>query len=389
VLFVAPVEPWCRENGSSLITADLLDALSRVEVELLPVFVRRPPPGYVREAPPGLEGTLLDIPLLPRWISVVRAVRHLAFPLRFRFRKRLVVERLLRAVAETGFRPDLIHVEHLALVDLGHEVSSTLGAPLVYRAHNVESRLWARRLGGPGWLNRRVTARLEASEADAVRQTDLTLLISDEDRTWARERVPSVRSELLPCTLRLERYDAIPRKPPVFERQMCFVGGLDWAPNEDGLRWFVTSVLPRVVDRLPNAGLVVLARGGAERRWLTDNPAVQLLPAEGSAAEVFASSHVSVAPLFQGGGVRIKIPESLAVECPVVATSIGAEGHDLPGLTCENEPEPFATACLRYLTSSEQGDRLRVRLRSEVEARYGASRQASRLLEFWSETSQS
>jgi glycosyltransferase involved in cell wall biosynthesis len=336
-----------------------------------------------------MDGVLLDIPGLPRWVSVMRAVRRRAFPLRHRFDNQAVAERLLHLVGETGFRPDLVHVEHLPLVDLGREVSTRLQVPMVYRAHNIESRLWARRLGGPEWLKRPIVSAIEGSEAEAIELADLTLLISEGDQEWVCERAPSARSGLLPCTLSLQRYDAIPRNPPVFEHQICFVGGLDWAPNEDGLRWFVDAVLPLVVDRLPDAGLVVLARGGTERRWLTENPAIHLLPAESRAAEVFASSHVSVAPLFQGGGVRIKIPESLALECPVVATSVGAEGHELPGLTCENEPDPFASACVRYLAQSEAGDRRRHRLRPAVEARYGASRQADRLLGFWSQTTQS
>src|SRR5688500_17133232 len=94
ILFVAPVEPWCRENGSSLITADLLDALcSSTDVDLLPVFVRRPPPGYSRQAPKQ-EGVLLDIPGLPRRTSVVRAVTRWSSPLRHRFDHGRVADRL-------------------------------------------------------------------------------------------------------------------------------------------------------------------------------------------------------------------------------------------------------------------------------------------------------
>jgi glycosyltransferase involved in cell wall biosynthesis len=385
VLFIAPVEPWCRENGSSLITADLLDALARSDVELLPLFIRRPPPGYDREAPEGMEGILLDIPGLPRWQSVLRAAGHLAFPLRYRFDNRLVASRLLETVRREGFEPDIVHVEHLPLVDMGHALSQTLRRPLVYRAHNIESRLWARRLGGPDLLKRPIVRRIEESEAEAIGLTDLTLLISEGDREWARERAPGARSELLPCTLRLERYDAVPRTDPVFDHQICFVGGLDWAPNEDGLRWFVDEVFPLVLQREPSAGLVVLARGSHERDWLRDRPSIHLLPPESRAAEVFASSHVSVAPLFQGGGVRIKIPESLAVECPVVATHVGAEGHELPGLTRTDDATDFAEACLEYLTPREGREELRTRLRSAVETHYGATHQAGRLIEYWSE----
>lgn len=384
VLFVAPVEPWCRENGSSLITADLLDCLATIrDVELFPIFVRKPPPGYRRGAPADLEGILLDIPGLPRWLSVVKSTALWSSPLRHRFDNALVAGRIEEVLAEHGFEPDVVHVEHLPLVDIGMKLARPRRRPLVYRAHNVESRLWARRLGLPGPLKAPVVAHMERSEADAVRSVDLALCISEGDLEWARARAPDTRSELLPCTLRLERYDEIPRGAPVFDAQICFVGGLDWAPNEDGLRWFVAEVLPRITGRLPGAGLAVLARGALERPWLTDDPAVHILPAESAAGELFASSRVSIAPLFQGGGVRIKIPESLAVDCPVVATRVGGEGHDLPGLTRTDDPAAFAEACLRHLATESRDDSRRA-LRPVVEARYGAAVQAQRLVELWS-----
>jgi len=162
---------------------------------------------------------------------------------------------------------------------------------------------------------------------------------------------------------------------------------MDWAPNEDGLRWFVQDVLPRIVDEAPRAGLAVLSRGASERPWLTGNPAVHIVPAEASAPALFAASQVSVAPLFQGGGVRIKIPESLALGCPVVATAVGGEGHDLPGLVRADTADDFAKACISAL--SRNGDAwARAALRESLEGLYGAARCAERLVALWSETSE-
>jgi glycosyltransferase involved in cell wall biosynthesis len=185
--------------------------------------------------------------------------------------------------------------------------------------------------------------------------------------------------------LDFDRYQKVDGGAPVFERQICFVGGLDWAPNEDGLRWFVQQVLPKIKSESTDAGLAVLARGAEERPWLYDDPFIRVLPPEMAAPELFASSQVSIAPLFQGGGVRIKIPESLAVGCPVVATRVGAEGHDLPGLTQTDDPTAFAKACLRHLYQGE-GSLSRPALHQGVDTRYGATAAAERLVDLWSQT---
>jgi glycosyltransferase involved in cell wall biosynthesis len=102
------------------------------------------------------------------------------------------------------------------------------------------------------------------------------------------------------------------------------------------------------------------------------------------AAELFASSRVSIAPLFQGGGVRIKIPESLILGCPVVATTIGAEGHDLPGITRTDDPAAFADACSTHLSQAATPASTDA-LRAGVAARYEASIVGRRLVTLWSE----
>lgn len=383
VLFVAPVEPWCRENGSSLITADLLDGLAEsAGVDMTPVFLRPPPPGYPRVPTSSVEGLLLGVPGRPRWASVLHSTLRLSHPLRHRFDNSSASARISDAVRQTGFEPDLVHVEHLPLVDIGLKLGRMWQVPVAYRAHNIESALWARRLGLPSAINKPIVRYLERSEIGAIRSVDLTLAISEVDAHWARREAPESRVEVLPCSLQLARYDAVKRPPPVFDNQVCFVGGLDWAPNVDGLRWFVDEVLPRIVRDRPRAGLAVLARGADQRDWLTGRPDVHLLPAEGSAAELFAASAVSVAPLFQGGGVRIKIAESLALGCPVVATAIGAEGHSLNGTSTTDDPTEFATACVRYLDSASD-EKVREGLRTDVEAHYGANQQAARLIKIW------
>lgn len=383
VLFVAPVEPWCRENGSSVIIADLLEGLAASSgAELLPLFLRPPPDGYVPRPPARYRGELLNVPGLPRWLSVAGAALRGSSPLRMRFHNAKAARLLLDAARRHTFVPTVVHVEHLPLVDMGRKLARIFRCPLVYRAHNIESELWARRLGMPGMMGRAVIRQMRRSEADAIRISDLTLCISDVDLDWARANAPGAATELLPCSLLLDRYDAI-KTPPGDNRQICFVGGLDWVPNEVGLQWFVTEVMPLVVAEIPEAQLAVLARGAAERAWLTGNPSVRIVPAESSAAELFAASKVSVAPLLSGGGVRIKIPESMALGCPVVATPIGAEGHDLPALTRTDSPPAFAAACIRHLREPRSPES-RQAMRAAVQARYGASVLAETLIGHWS-----
>lgn len=383
VLYLAPVEPWCRENGSSVITADLLDALARkASVEILPVFLRHPPAGYDKKPPTEDFGVQLGLEGLPRWASVARALAGRTSPMRVRFANGRAARLVLQTLRARNFIPTVIHVEHLPLVDIGLQLARVFRVPIVYRAHNIEAQLWSRRLGVGGKLGGAIARYLERSEAAAVRACDLTLCISDVDLAWVNAHVANARADLLPPALLVERYDAVLPQQPASDAQIAFVGGLEWTPNEVGLRWFVDHVLPIVLQRVPQAKLAVLARGAADRPWLREHPAIRILPPEANAPSLFATSQLSLAPLLQGGGVRIKILESLAIGCPVVATSIGGEGLELPGLTKTDEPAAFAAACVQHLET--HADRaLRARQRNVVNQQHGAAVVADKLVDNW------
>jgi glycosyltransferase involved in cell wall biosynthesis len=69
-----------------------------------------------------------------------------------------------------------------------------------------------------------------------------------------------------------------------------------------------------------------------------------------------ASSAVSLAPLRNGGGTRLKILESMALGTPVVATSKAAEGlqaRDAEHLLIADTARDFAQAVLSLLRESE------------------------------------
>jgi glycosyltransferase involved in cell wall biosynthesis len=384
VLFVAPFEPWARENGSSVVIADLLEGLVANEsASILPVFLRRSPAAGVRSRVPAAEGHTLGIEPWSKWLSVPFAVMTGKSPFwESRIPNRLLARRIANLVRARNYVPDLIHIEHLVLVPIGRMLADEFNCRLVYRAHNTESQLWTRRLGGRGW-QKLIKRHLERREARFIDMADLTLCISDVDLRWARQHAPNARSELLPVGLRFERLAAHSQERPAHDR-IAFVGGLNWAPNEVGLSWFVNSVLPIVRSKLPSVKLAVLARGAESRPWLSENPAIDLVPQSTSPVELFATSKVSIAPLLEGGGVRIKILESLAVGCPVVATAIGGEGLASPGLTHVDDPTGFAHACVSQLLKTNARSE-RADISRAIESNHGAVVVARQLARRWSE----
>jgi glycosyltransferase involved in cell wall biosynthesis len=103
---------------------------------------------------------------------------------------------------------------------------------------------------------------------------------------------------------------------------------MDWLPNEEGVRWFCQAVWPSVRSAIPHARFRIVGR--------SPSAAILALASEANGVEVTGSvpdvrphleaATAMVVPLRIGGGTRLKIFEAMGMECPVISTTIGAEG---------------------------------------------------------------
>jgi glycosyltransferase involved in cell wall biosynthesis len=171
-------------------------------------------------------------------------------------------------------------------------------------------------------LERILTARSE-DRAPAV--FDATFLINAQESAELVERTgdPTIGT-LLPLlrepAARKRRWDG----RPVF----VFLGGLDFAPNRDGLTWFLATFRDEVLAAIPDFRLLVVGRGSAnlpaEAAAWGDH--VQALGWVDDLDRVLGSSAALLSPLRIGSGTKIKVLEALARGLPVVATGAGVLG---------------------------------------------------------------
>lgn len=152
---------------------------------------------------------------------------------------------------------------------------------------------------------------------------------------------------------------------------LIFTGSFRYRPNYDAMCWFVDTVWPRVRQARPAARLLITGDGadlplppadGIERTGFVDD----LRP-------LLAGSWLAVAPIFAGGGTRLKILEAMAAGTPVVASTKGAEGIDgVAGkhLLLADDPATFAAHIVALLGDFALRARLSHAGRELVEQRY-------------------
>ena len=257
------------------------------------------------------------------------------------------VERLL---AREAF--DVVHVEQLQALAQARPALAR-GLPVVLRAQNVESDLWAKAAAHRPALSffaRRESRRLAANEGEAVASVAATLALTEPDAARLTE-LAGGRGRV--DVLRAPFEGVLPAGPTPLpgEPAVVLVGSEGWAPNRDSVAHFVRDLWPAVARALPGAELHVF---GNWRPSLT-RERVHGHGSPADAAEPFAEGSILVLPLRYASGVRMRILEAWARGIPVVATPAAAAGLDATGgveLLLAESAEDFASALARL-----QGDR--------------------------------
>lgn len=249
------------------------------------------------------------------------------------------------------------------------------GTPVVLDAHNIEHRN-VRQIGSaclsPFWrgLYLLEERRLRAVEERAWRECRFCLAVSDTER----DEIASVTGNpasvaTAPNGVDTERFAFRPR--PEDGRSILFLGGMDYAPNLDAARWFLKDIFPLILQREPEARLLMVGR---ELWRLGECPAA--VEYHENVPEVlpwFYRANILAVPLRQGAGTRIKVLEAFAAGLPVVSTAKGCEGIEaLDGehLLIADAPEDFAEAASKLMANPEMGQRLSAGARRLAEERY-------------------
>jgi len=170
------------------------------------------------------------------------------------------------------------------------------------------------------------------------------------------------------------------------QHNLVFTGSMDWLPNEDAIRYFTAEVMPRVRQILPDVTLTVVGRDpypGLVELSRRD-PSIIVTGRVEDVRPFMERAAAYVVPIRVGGGTRLKIYEAMAMEKPVVSTTVGAEGlpvRDGSELLLADTPEAFAGRVLNVLTDERLARELGARAAATVREQFGWGRVAAQFAE--------
>jgi O-antigen biosynthesis protein len=194
-------------------------------------------------------------------------------------------------------------------------------------------------------------AATRSKEIALVRKCDVTLVVSDVEKTEIALHVPEARVEVVSNI-------HIPKSASnLFDdrKGILFVGGFRHPPNADAILWYAADVMPHLTRLLPGVVTHVVGSNVTDAISALHSDALHIHGYVENIEPLLEQTKVSIAPLRYGAGVKGKVNEAMNYGIPVVATSCAVEGmhvtHESDVLIAD-DPEAFARAIARIYSDS-------------------------------------
>jgi len=228
--------------------------------------------------------------------------------------------------------------------------------PMVLDFVDVDSRKWrdmAAVTPQPlSWIYRREASTLGAFEARAARHASTALVVNEREAQNARELAHDANVQILPNGVELERLRPLTAPSP--QPRVVFCGVMNYAPNAEGMTWFVENVWPLVRARRPDATLAVVGPdpSPAFRALCARDLSITVTGWVPDVRDWLWDSALAVAPLHVARGVQNKALEAIAAGLPIVITGAVAGGlppQAMPASRIANTADDFAGHVIRLL----------------------------------------
>jgi len=229
-------------------------------------------------------------------------------------------------------KPDIVHIDHLHMAWTSDVVRKMYpDIPIVLREHNIESNIMKRfseKQKNPilqiySWIQYKKLLKYEAKWCGKV---DCCVMISEEDEKEILLLNPNAKTCIIPAGI-VENKIGFAKNISKIPNSICHIGPMDWYPNYDSLNWFLNSVFPSVVNGKPEIKLYIFGKG-TEKVNIPEQIKENVI-VKGFVDDLWkevSQMQLVIVPLRIGGGIRIKILETMAAGINILSTSIGKEG---------------------------------------------------------------
>lgn len=283
---------------------------------------------------------------------------------------RAAIARQLDAVAY-----DLVHFDTIGLAPYRDLLPAR---PATLTHHNIESHMMMRRADNSANPIARSYFRHEARLLENLERATAPRFVrhitcSDLDAARLHDIAPEAQVVTIPNGVDCDYF--ISARPDPRPYSLVFVGTMDWYPNVDAMRFFLSDVWPAVKARLPGTTLDIA--GSNPPRSLIERarmlPGVTVHGYVSDVRPLIDSAALYICPIRDGGGTKLKVLDAFAMRKCVVAHPIACEGIEVSAgenVVLAEAPGDFVERIVSLLEDADARRAIGAAARALVESRY-------------------
>jgi glycosyltransferase involved in cell wall biosynthesis len=335
---------------------------------------------------------LVDVPAR---INIIGALANFIFSGKpynaVRFIDRKFGKALAQLLDENTY--DVIQLEGLYVCPYIPIIRRKSKATIVYRSHNIEFEIWERAAQMASGLRkfylRNLSKRIKRFEMALINHYDLLVPITERDGELL-DNLGNTRKKHISQT-GIDASVLVPNSKNLEHPSLFHIGSLEWAPNQEGLVWFLANCWAEIHQKYPSLRFYIAGRNAP--LWLQNKFSLPNVIFEGEVADAYQfinSKSIMLVPLFSGSGMRIKIIEGMALGKSIVTTPIGAEGIGVSAneniVIAENAAE-FVSKISQLVEDQDFYERIGRNAIEFILEKFDNLAAAAKLIEFYKENS--
>ena len=307
---------------------------------------------------------LLPDPPKPTWWGQQWHRLHLAASFETRYRQRDYYRFVRHKIRDLCVR-ETVDVIYADLLTTSQYIDRRMSAPAIVDLHDSMVLLYRRTVKSQREWRPKLTAFFNLLSAlrlerNLAKNFDLIVTNSAVDDGVIREFAGTAQTLMITNGVDTEYFTSVSDAPT--PGKIVFTGVMGYAPNEDAAMYFVNDIFPLVREKRPDAEFWIVGTGPSDQvKALERIDGIHVTGHVDDVRPYVRSATVFVCPLRYGSGVKNKILAAMAMQKPIVATSISVEGLDVADdreVVLAVEPRAFAANVVRLLVDEEEARRL-------------------------------
>jgi polysaccharide biosynthesis protein PslH len=298
-----------------------------------------------------------------------------------------ILKTLCRLCEKNKF--DIIHADHTCMAPLAIKLRKKYQIPCGLRLHNIEWLIWKRYSDElPPYSPQRMYIKhqaklLKQQEKNIISKININFAITEKDKKRALELAPDAK--IIVASAGVNPYEWKPDyKIQRNTKELILASTFRWIHNINAIEWFIKKVLPIIEKEIPDIQFTIIGKDIPEKLKNNYTKTINFLGYVDKVQPYYNKASVNIAPLFVGSGIRIKILEAMAMELPVVASPIAAEGiyaKSKNGLFIAKGKEEFANQIINLITDPHKTRQLGKAARKFVLENYSWKKNVGMMLE--------